>query len=197
MPFSFASSPLFESLEQANVGRLQRRWCDSLRGRRFKREGKGIFGKGSFRRERNAPSFPPRAPLAFLSQTIFPFPFKRLPRRLAMWVRIFPVGWEAPEGKRNRAGPENCRSIVREQRTEGIILHHQLLKHGLCCRWNAYHQNLDRSDEMKHLPGAWIWKTFHYCIIRRSEATWGLLFMSRDCSRKRLGTVCVLKFTSA
>ena len=23
----------------------------------------------------------------------------------------------------------------------------------LCCRWNAYHQNLDMIDEMKHLPG--------------------------------------------
>ena len=45
---------------------------------------------------------------------------------------------------------------------------------GLCCWWNAYHQNLDRIDEMKHLPGAWIWKTFRYCIIH-SEATWGLL----------------------
>ena len=32
---------------------------------------------------------------------------------------------------------------------------------GLCCQWSAYHQNLDRIDEMKHLPGAWIWKTFH------------------------------------
>ena len=31
----------------------------------------------------------------------------------------------------------------------------------LCCRWNAYHQNLDRIDEMKHLWGAWIWNTFH------------------------------------
>ena len=29
---------------------------------------------------------------------------------------------------------------------------------GLCCRWNAYHQNLDMIDEMKHLPGTWIWK---------------------------------------
>ena len=68
---------------------------------------------------------------------------------------------------------------------------------GLCCRWNAYHQNLDRTDEMKYLPGAWIWKTFHYCIIRRSEATWGLLFMSRYRSKKCVGTVCVLKFRSA
>ena len=41
---------------------------------------------------------------------------------------------------------------------------------GWCCRWNAYHQNLDRIDEMKHLPVAWIWKTFHCCIIH-SEAT--------------------------
>ena len=24
---------------------------------------------------------------------------------------------------------------------------------GLRCRWNAYHQNLDMIDEMKHLPG--------------------------------------------
>ena len=60
----------------------------------------------------------------------------------------------------------------------------------LCCRRNVYHQNLDMTDEMKYLPGAWIWKkTFHYCIIRRSEATWGLLFMSRYCSRKHVGTV--------
>ena len=84
-------------------------------------------------------------------------------------MRIFPVCWEAPEGKSNRAGRENCHSIqnvVHEQRSEGLILHHQLLKHGLCCRWNAYqayhwyHQNLDKIDEMKLLPGAWIWKTF-------------------------------------
>ena len=58
---------------------------------------------------------------------------------------------------------------------------------GLVCRWNAYHQHLDRIDEMKHLPGAWIWKTFRYCITR-SEATRGLLFMSRYCSRKPVGT---------
>ena len=25
---------------------------------------------------------------------------------------------------------------------------------GLCCRWNAYHENLDMIYEMKHLPGA-------------------------------------------
>ena len=30
-------------------------------------------------------------------------------------------------------------------------------------QWDAYHQNLDRNDKMKHLPEAWIWKTFHYC----------------------------------
>ena len=37
-------------------------------------------------------------------------------------------------------------------------------------------------------------KTFHNIC---SEATWVLLLMSRYCSRKRLGTVCVLKFRSA
>ena len=69
---------------------------------------------------------------------------------------------------------------------------------GLCCRWNVCHQNLDMIDELKHLPGAWIKKTFHYCIIRRSEVTWGLLFiMSRYCSRKYVDSVCVLKFRSA
>ena len=26
-----------------------------------------------------------------------------------------------------------------------------------------YHQNLDWIDEMKHLPGSWIWKAFRYC----------------------------------
>ena len=29
---------------------------------------------------------------------------------------------------------------------------------GLCCRWNVCHQHLDMIDEMKNLPGAWIWK---------------------------------------
>ena len=59
---------------------------------------------------------------------------------------------------------------------------------GLCCRWNAYHQNLDMIDEMKHLPGAWIWKNVSLCIIRHSEGTWGLLFTSHYCSRKCVGT---------
>ena len=40
----------------------------------FEREGKGGFGKGSFRRERNA-----RGALI-----PFPFPFERLPRRLTI-----------------------------------------------------------------------------------------------------------------
>ena len=30
----------------------------------------------------------------------------------------------------------------------------------LYCRWNACHQNLEMIDEMKHLPGASIWKPF-------------------------------------
>ena len=148
------------------------------------------------------------------------------------------IGWEAPERKSNCARRENCQLIVHGQRSEGLILHHQLLippnsitevqvsevtsiwfngtkiyvaviskkkwsvqtvfmmeridiwyalaevvgdkticridemkirgnilcsgeLGDLCCRWNAYHQNLDRIDEMKHLWGAWIWNTFH------------------------------------
>ena len=35
---------------------------------------------------------------------------------------------------------------------------------GLCCRWNECHQNLDMIDEIKHLPGAWIWKK-HFTIV--------------------------------
>ena len=50
---------------------------------------------------------------------------------------------------------------------------------GLCCWWNAYHQNLDMIDEMKHLP--WAWKPFTIVFIL-SEASWGLLFKSRYCS---------------
>ena len=45
-----------------------------------------------------------------------------------LWVRIFPIGWEAPEGKINRAGVENCQSIVHGQRSEDLTLHHDLLK---------------------------------------------------------------------
>ena len=53
----------------------------SLRGRRLKGKGKGGFG-----RERNARG----APLAFLApKTPFPFPFKRLPRRLSDWWRVY------------------------------------------------------------------------------------------------------------
>ena len=128
-----------------------------------------------------------------------------------LWVRVFSIGREALEGKSNRAGRENCRSSdiyegknwhqIRISRSgerqkicrivamkiRGNILCSEELG-GLCCQWNAYNQNLNRIDEMKNLPGAWIWKTFHYSIIR-SEATWDLLFMSRYCSRKRLGTV--------
>ena len=40
---------------------------------------------------------------------------------------------------------------------------------GLCCWWNAYHQNLDMIDEMKHLPGALIWKNvslLYYFLFR-------------------------------
>ena len=43
-----------------------------------------------------------------------------------MW--IFPIGLEAPEGKINGTGRENCQSIVHGQRSEGLILRHQLLK---------------------------------------------------------------------
>ena len=52
-----------------------------LRGRRLKGKGKEGFG-----RERNARG----APLAFLApKTPFPFPFKRLPRRLSDWWRVY------------------------------------------------------------------------------------------------------------
>ena len=39
---------------------------------------------------------------------------------------------------------------------------------GLCCRWNVYHQNLDMTDEMKHLPGAWIWKKKNISLLHHS-----------------------------
>ena len=35
---------------------------------------------------------------------------------------------------------------------------------GLCCQWIVYHQNLDMIDEMKLLPGTWIWKK-HFTIV--------------------------------
>ena len=43
-------------------------------------------------------------------------------------VRIFPIGWEAPKGKINPTGRENCQSIVHGQRGEDLTLHHYLLK---------------------------------------------------------------------
>jgi len=41
---------------------------------------------------------------------------------------IFPIGREAPKGKINRTGRENCQSIVHGQRGEDLTLHHYLLK---------------------------------------------------------------------
>ena len=35
-------------------------------------------------------------------------------------MRIFPIGREGPEGKINRAGRENCQSIVQGQRSEDL-----------------------------------------------------------------------------
>ena len=37
------------------------------------------------------------------------------------------IGWEAPVGKSNCAGRENCPSIVHGKCSEGLLLHHQLL----------------------------------------------------------------------
>ena len=189
-------------------------------------------------------------------------------------MRIFPIGREAPEGKINRAGGENCQSIVHGERSEDLTLHHDLLKPlncmqlkfmswrslqsvlmglcgcnlkeklewsngiydgknwhqilisrsgerhkvcrivamkirgdilcsgelgGLCCRWNAYHQNLDMIDEMKHLPGAWTWKK-HFTIVlfavrRRPEVC--CLCLITAVENMHVGTVCVLRFRSA
>ena len=54
---------------------------------------------------------------------------------------------------------------------------------GLHSQWNTYHQNLDKNDKMKHLPEAWIWKTFHYCtVIICWKMTWCVMFMSYFCS---------------
>ena len=41
---------------------------------------------------------------------------------------IFPIGREAPKGKINRTGQENCQSIVHGQLGEDLALHHYLLK---------------------------------------------------------------------
>ena len=42
---------------------------------------------------------------------------------------------------------------IDEMKIRGNILCSGVLG-DLCCRWNAYHQNLDRIDEFKHLLGA-------------------------------------------
>ena len=75
------------------------RGSTSLRGRRLKGKGKGVFGAretrgpGSARREgrkETGVSFLPssRAPRISLAlKTPFPFPFKRLPRRLGEYVK--------------------------------------------------------------------------------------------------------------
>ena len=60
----------------ANIIRLLVKHGASLRGRRLKRKGKGVLGARETRGART-----PRVSLA--PKTPFPFPFKRLPRRLA------------------------------------------------------------------------------------------------------------------
>ena len=69
---SFSKSSFRKNVKMANItGSLIR---PSLRGRRLKGKGKGVLG--ARKRERRAP----RVSLA--PKTPFPFPFKRLPRRL-------------------------------------------------------------------------------------------------------------------
>ena len=51
----------------------------------------------------------------------------------------------------------------------------------LCCPWKACHQNLDMIDEMKHIPGTWIWKPFTIFVRRRPE-----IEISRCCSKSIL-----------
>ena len=49
---------------------------------------------------------------------------------------------------------------------------------GLCCRWNVFDQNLDMIDEMKDLPGAWIWKMF-WAFRAGSTSPLSCLLLSR------------------
>ena len=75
------------------LSRLTRPTGDSLRGRRSKGKGKGIRAR-DHARGRRFPSLLPRAPRVSLAtktplpKTPFPFPFKRLPRRLYGRVRL-------------------------------------------------------------------------------------------------------------
>ena len=46
------------------------------------------------------------------------------------------------------------RSVESLKRRSEEILFAKKEPGGFHCRWNAYHQNLDRIDEMKHLPEA-------------------------------------------
>ena len=66
---------------------------------------------------------------------------------------------------------------------------------GLCCWWNAYHQNLDMIDEMKHLP--WAWKPFTIVLFFRRRAEVCCLSLvtaaeSRYCSK----TVRIFAYSS-
>ena len=69
--------------------------------------------------------------------------------------------WHQIRISRSGGRQKICRIVAMNIR--GNILYSGELG-GLCCRWNAYHQNLDMIDEMKHLPGTWIWKK-HFTIV--------------------------------
>ena len=91
--------------------------------------------------------------------------------------------WHRIRINRSAERQKICRNVAMKIRGN-ILCSGQL--GGLCCRWNVYHQNLDMIDENNETltRGMNLKKIFHYSIIRRSEATWGLLFMSHYCSRK-------------
>ena len=141
-------------------------------------------------------------------------------RRARRETRKWPRAWlKARDGRGTRAATLVSRASRLRRSRARALLSLNLKKKRDCS------QSIWRSDEIffaqKNLAASvvdgtyaiktWTWlmnwntyqghefdKTFHYCIIRRSEATWGLLIiMSRYCSRKHVGTVCVLKFRSA
>ena len=68
---------------------------------------------------------------------------------------------------------------------------------GLCCWWNAYHQNLDMIDEMKHLPGAWIWKKRFtivlFAIWRRPEVCCLCLVTAAENVSVQVRKTCLLQ----
>ena len=132
--FSILTVWLYVSIVSTFLNIRASYWSTSLRGRRSKGKGKGIRTRDHARGRREEDSLPPssRAPrllsrlklpftkLPFPSLSLpFPFPFKRLPRRLLEYLLGITPSGRNPCGSNNHGDKSGWHSSLRKKKTEG------------------------------------------------------------------------------